>query len=300
MRRIAVSLLTLLLCLSGRADKKQQRPRIFGIAGVKLVATDFRSSEAFYSKILEADHPCAWCGEPKLPVFFAFNNQSVLLSPPVPSGRANFLREITFSTDGVPVLRKYLVAHDVRVSDAPPKEMPDHYLATMDPEGHRIGFTDQISAAEALATGQPVIRIIHAGLVVRSRAAEDAFYEEILGFRLYWRGGMKDGETDWVDMQVPDGTDWLEYMLNVSEAADRKELGVMNHIALGVPDIESARYRVQKNGLILAEQPKIGRDGKWQLNLYDPDETRVEFMEFKPAREPCCSPFTGPHPGPRN
>ena len=24
---------------------------------------------------------------------------------------------------------------------------------------------------------------------------------------------MKEGETDWVDMQVPDGTQWLEYML---------------------------------------------------------------------------------------
>ena len=39
------------------------------------------------------------------------------------------------------------------------------------------------------------------------------------------------------------------------------------------------------------EQPTIGRDGKWQLNLYDPDLTRVELMEFKPVRKPCCSPM---------
>jgi hypothetical protein len=29
----------------------------------------------------------------------------------------------------------------------------------------------------------------------------------------------------------------------------------------------------------------VGRDGKWQLNLCDPDETRVELMEFKPTKE---------------
>ena len=43
----------------------------------------------------------------------------------------------------------------------------------------------------------------------------------------------------------------------------------------------------------------MGRDGKWQLNLYDPDDTRIEFMEFTPKEKPCCSEFTGPHPGPK-
>ena len=30
-------------------------------------------------------------------------------------------------------------------------------------------------------------------------------------------------------------------------------------------------------------------DGKWQLNLYDPNLTRAELMEFKPVQKPCCS-----------
>ena len=44
------------------------------------------------------------------------------------------------------------------------------------------------------------------------------------------------------------------------------------------------------------EKEQIGRDGKWQLNLYDPDGTRVELMEFTPVQTPCCSSYTGPHP----
>ena len=67
-------------------------------------------------------------------------------------------------------------------------------------------------------------QIIHAGFVVRDRAAEDAFYKEILGFRLYWHGGMKDDETSWVAMEVPNGTTWLEYMLNISPTADHHTL----------------------------------------------------------------------------
>jgi hypothetical protein len=87
-------------------------------------------------------------------------------------------------------------------------------------------------------------------------------------------------------------------MLKVPENATHKQLGVMNHIALGVPDIHAAQQQLIKNGWKGTEEPKIGRDGKWQLNLYDPDETRVEMMEFKPTKEPCCSAYTGPHPGP--
>jgi hypothetical protein len=87
-------------------------------------------------------------------------------------------------------------------------------------------------------------------------------------------------------------------MLNVPADADKKLLGVMNHIALGVPDIHAAAKQLLTNGMKLSEEPQIGRDGKWQLNLYDPDDTRVELMEFTPVEKPCCSGYTGPHPKP--
>jgi catechol 2,3-dioxygenase-like lactoylglutathione lyase family enzyme len=150
----------------------------------------------------------------------------------------------------------------------------------------------------ATSASQISTRLIHAGFVVLDRAAEDKFYKDTLGFHVYWHGGMKDDETNWVDMQVPDGTDWLEYMLNVPADADKHTLGVMNHIALGVPDIHAAERQLRTNGWNGTEQPKIGRDGKWQLNLYDPDGSRVELMEFTPVQKPCCSDYAGSHPRP--
>ena len=46
--------------------------------------------------------------------------------------------------------------------------------------------------------------------------------------------------------------------------------------------------------------PQMGLDGKWQANLYDPDGTRVELMEFQPVIKPCCSSFTADSPKTRN
>jgi hypothetical protein len=65
---------------------------------------------------------------------------------------------------------------------------------------------------------------------------------------------------------------------------------VMHHLALGVPDIQAGYKTVTTRGYP-AEKPKIGRDGKWQLNLYDPNGTRAELMEPKPVEKPCCSPM---------
>ena len=69
------------------------------------------------------------------------------------------------------------------------------------------------------------MKLIHSGFVVNDRAAADNYYKRMLGFMPYWHGGMKDGETDWVAMQVPDGTDWIEYMLNIPADADKHSIG---------------------------------------------------------------------------
>jgi hypothetical protein len=98
-------------------------------------------------------------------------------------------------------------------------------------------------------------------------------------------------------MRVPDGNDWLEYMLNVRNPTP-KTRGVMNHLALGVPSVEAAYKSLTDRKANLQDQkPKIGRDGKWQLNLYDPNLTRVELMEPKPVETPCCSPMKPPRGG---
>ena len=306
MKKLFLLLASLSSCFSAVAQNGPSRPRILGIAQVKILAGNSPVSLRFYSKTFDLAHDLNRKVPEETFVLNPFQDLWVLPAPaPTPT---NLIDEIAFSTDDIPGLRRYLVSRQMAVSRENISSIGDYYLTVVDPEGHRIGFLQRRKRAEGPERPDPpssspvthsTFRLIHAGLIVHDRAAEDRFYKDILGFHLYWHGGRKDDETSWVDMQVPDGTDWIEYMLNVSPNADHHTLGVMNHIALGVPDIHAAEAQLRKNGLSGNEEPKIGRGGKWQLNLYDPDDTRVELMEFTPAQKPCCADYTGPHPGPK-
>ena len=283
------------------AQDQPTRPPITGIAHVRIYSTDRHKSLDFYSRILGMTPGKARCTGMVNPCVIVNDHQQSQLSE-VASASApptNLLAEIAFATPDLARMRSYLVAHNVAVGPVGRDINSVAHFSLRDPEGNPIAFVQFHPLTESKApVGNLSTRMLHAGFIVKDRAAEDRFYRDLLGFHVYWHGGMKESEDNWVDMQIPDGTDWIEYMLNVPANADHHTLGVMNHIALGVPDIHAAEAQLRKNGWSGNEQPKIGRDGKWQLNLYDPDDTRVELMEFTPTQKPCCSEYTGPHPKP--
>jgi catechol 2,3-dioxygenase-like lactoylglutathione lyase family enzyme len=309
MKKIALLLASLLLCVSVVAKRKvPKRPRILGIAGVTILVSDLTEARKFYLKLIDPTHSCDCCQAAPPPFLFLPSGQRIKFEKaPVPPP-ASLLAEVSFLTDDLEGFKKYFNFNKVDFNEIKKKHGGELIrLVLRDAEGHHISITDSyhLANAEDVNAGLPPtslsnpIRIIHAGFVVNNRAAVDRYFVNELGFRPYWHGGMTDERDDWVAMQVPEGTDWVEYMLNISPTADKHTRGVMNHISIGVPDIHVIADEVTKAGIKLSEQPKIGRDGKWQLNIYDADDTRVEFMEFTPKQKPCCSEFTGPHPGPK-
>jgi catechol 2,3-dioxygenase-like lactoylglutathione lyase family enzyme len=300
MKRVASFLLISLVPLLAFAQEKT-RPRITGISMVMLGSQNQQNSEEFYRTLAKALlpqglNPCDGCRPLPVETYFPIGNDQLKGEP-----TKNLLEFIGLETDDARALRQWLQMRNCPVGKLH-HVMKFFSFTVSDPEGHQLHFVQEENKAKSepdSTSDQPQgIRLIHAGWVVKDRAAEDKFYKDILGFHVYWHGGRKDDETNWVDMQVPDGTDWIEYMLNVPADANKHTLGVMNHIAIGVSDIHVTQKKLLDAGVKLTEQPKIGRDGKWQLNLYDPDETRVEFMEFTPTQKPCCSEYTGPHPKP--
>ena len=100
-----------------------------------------------------------------------------------------------------------------------------------------------------------------------------------------------------------DGFEAVEYLFPYEWPADTlaatlKQTGVQDHMSLGTAKMTDVVAALQRNH---CEGPdctasKMGRDGKIQLNMYDPDLTRVEFMEFQPSGKPCCSPILGKAP----
>ena len=284
------------------AHQPLARPPIIGISHIGLRTDNLDAARMFYSKVLgfseafSLDDPP---GKLLLTYFKVNDHQFVEVFPEPKDPKDGQLSHIAFETTDAEQLRAYLGSRGVQV---PVKLDPmldgNRGFEVKDPDGHTLEFVQLMPGSlhsrdfgKHLSDTRISQRIIHFGVTVRDRAAADKFYKDILGFQPTWQGGMKDTETDWVDMRVPEGTDWLEYMLNVGEHPSPQTLGVVNHLALGVPSVNEAYKQLLQRDADLSTKPQIGRDGKWQLNLYDPNLTRAELMEPKPVQKPCCSPM---------
>jgi len=210
----------------------------------------------------------------------------------------NWIAEVAFATDDLTGMHHYVLVHGISPSITRRDSDGSRSFQVRDPEGNPIAFVQRPRAKVGYgpASKQISTHLIHAGFVVKDMAPENRFYVDLLEFRLYWYGGFKDDTVDWYELQVPDGPDWIEYMLNIPASADHKELGVENHFSFGVKNVHDAATQLRLNGLGTFDGPEVGRDGKDSLDAYDPDGTRVEVMEFTPKEKPCCHPYSAGHP----
>ena len=284
-----VTLLT--FALSGFA-REARKPKITGFSHVSFYTTNADAAKRFYVNLLGMS-PGAKSGN------YLVGRQRIEALAETPPNPPSLLANIGFATSNVEAMRNYLQAHQVQVPSAVQKDSDGtRWFEVSDPEGNHIRF-EQVSRKHANVRDPLSSQIIHVGFMVHDRAAEDKFYREILGFRPYWFGGRTDDRVDWVALQVPEGHEWIEYMLTSKGASvTAQQLGVLNHFSLGVADMKETAKQLEARGWTsdTRSHMQMGRDGKWQLNVYDPDGTRVEFMEFTPTQTPCCSPFTAPHP----
>ncbi len=292
------------LALSGSSyAADNSRPPIVGVAHVALETNDMDASKQFYGHILgyaafEAPKPEAG---PSVQFFKINDHQYIEILPDLKSDEQDRLVHIAFETEDARKLLRYLAGHNVTVPAAVEHDSEGNLSFRMkDPEDHEIEFVQYMRGSvqsrqfgKLLPDTRVSKRMIHAGLIIHDRAAVDKLYHDVLGFQVMWYGGRTEDRVDYVDMRVPEGSDWLEYMLNVNNPTP-KTRGVMHHLALGVPDIHAATKTVTERGYTAPQPPKIGVDGKWQLNMYDPNLTRAELMEFRPVQKPCCSPMLLP------
>jgi lactoylglutathione lyase len=289
------------------AQVPASRPRITGIDHIVFRASDAAAARRFYGDVLgllgsvggmAAGCAPGGCSDGQQPqqrqaiaerlIFDVGTRQRIYVEPNLPAGEDERLRLLAFSTPDLEALSAHLTAKGVAVTRIPAMEGPA--IGVTDPDGHPLAFVQREWPPEARSPGPGAsrikaplsIRILHAGLIIRDEAAANRFYKDILGFGEIWRGGRSEGTTDWVNMRVPDGTDYLEYMLEASPP-DRRQRGVRHHVALLVPDIqaawEAAGARTPAAERARLGPPNVGRNGRWQLNLYDGDGTRTELME---------------------
>jgi len=306
MRRMPGTIALFAAAVASAQAAPPQRPPITGVSHIAVYASSPVKSERFYVHDLGAVKGVDPEKASGRRYYFAPTQFVEVL--PLPRGWTSFSRldHVAFVTTDAEALRQYLIyRHVAAVSRIHRGSDDSRWLDVRDPEGNHVQFVQPPAHPPDIAVNPLSRHIIHVGFIVHDRALEDTFYRGVLGFRPYWYGGMTDSRADWVSQQVPNGTDWLEYMQvgpphgrGVPPGMKKSDVGVLDHFSLGVRNIEAA-YALLWNGDRLEGQdnlPKIGRDAKWQLNLYDPEGTRAEIMELHAVGKPCCSPFTASDP----
>ncbi len=306
MRRMRCSIALLAAVVASAHAASPERPPITGVSHIAIYASSAAATEHFYIHDLGAVKGLD--SEKASGTRYYFGPSQFIEVLPLPRGWTSLSRldHVAFATTDAEGLRRYLTRRQIAVlSRVQHGTDGSRWFDVKDPEGNDIQFVQPPSRPLQIPINPLSRHIIHVGFIVHDRKLEDTFYRGVLGFRSYWYGGMTDNRTAWVSQQVPNGSDWLEYMLvapphaqGVPPGMKKTDVGVLNHFSLGVHNIEAA-YTLLWNGDRLEGQdglPKIGRDAKWQLNLIDPDGTRAEIMELHAVGTPCCSSFTASDP----
>ena len=292
-------LLSLILFSAGAAWPQAgipARPKITGVAHIALAVHDVEKARVFYKDFLgfgepfKLDNPD---GSLSL-TFIKVNDRQYIELFPEKKPNTDRLLHISIEVEDAEAMRLYLRSQGVKVPDKVPKGRTrnSNYMIT-DPDGHLVEIVqyepDGFSMREKGKfmdenPGGPRIsrRMSHLGIIVGALEPAMKFYGGILGFKETWRGS-KDGKVlNWVNMKVPDGQDYLEFML-YDQMPDLKALGTLHHICLEVPDVEKAKAALEARPARTIHtrtlETRTGINRKRQMNLFDPDGTRTEVME---------------------
>ena len=292
MKRLAIGLLLTILVFGSTAADQIKRPRVLGLAHVALFVGDLPKARAFYEDFLGYQAPYVLKrddGSDRI-VFIKINElQYIELFDESPK-QDGHLNHISVLTDSAERMRLYLASRGIEVPDRVGKgRIGNSNFNIIDPDGHTVEIVQYEPDSWTMRERgrfMPETRIssqmAHAGILVRKLGPAIKFYRDVLGFEEFWRGSSSGTELSWVNMRVPDGSDYLEFML-YSQPPDNQQMGVRHHICLFTPDIKKAvailegRPAFKKYGRAITIN--VGKNGKRQANLFDPDGTRIELME---------------------
>ncbi len=291
------------------------RPKVLGVAHMAIYAKDLVKTRQFYEDFLGFGEPFTLPKKGGEGVRIAFvkvnDNQYFEIFNEADRGEGQ-LNHISLYTDSADRMYSYLKSKSVAImadKGAIGKgQTGNKNFNVKDPDGHIVEIVEyQPDSWTTREKGKfmPDTRlstqIMHLGVLVGDLDQAMKFYGDILGFQETWRGGGSPKILSWVNMRPAEGTDYLEFMLygSLPEPGAR---GGKNHASLTVPDCDKALEELKKRAAKIGYDKEIkiqtGVNRKRQINLFDPDGTRIELMEpntidGKPAPSSTAPP---PHP----
>ena len=302
--------LTLVLAVPLLAQAPVPRPKILGVAHVAFFVSDLAKARDFYQGLLGYEEPFTLPnadGSVQIAFVKISDRQWIELFTGRSSGEGQ-LNHIALYTDDADRLRDYLASRQISVPARVAKgRTGNKNFMIKDADGHDVEIVeyqpDSWTAKDAglhLPASRISDRALHLGILVGDLEAASSFYDGLLGFKEFWRGASANSPTlSWVNLRVPDGSDYLEFMLyDRLPAADKR--GTAHHLCLLVPDagkaVATLEARAAAAGYTQPIAVRTGVNRRRQVNLFDPDGTRVELMEPTTVDGQPAPPSTLPPP----
>jgi catechol 2,3-dioxygenase-like lactoylglutathione lyase family enzyme len=302
-----------LICASPwlMAVAESPRPRIVGVSHLALFVHDVGKSRAFYKEFLGFDEPFSLNDKTGAlhVTWIKINDRQTLELFPEKEAGSDRLNHFSFETDDAEAMRAYLAAHGVKVPEKVGKGRIGNWnFNVTDPDGHTLeivqyapeGWTLR-DKGKFLPNTRISTRMTHVGLLVGDLEPALKFYRDLLGGKETWRGGSNPKQLSWVNVKLPESDDYVEFML-YSELPPADKRGKQHHLCLEVADVEKTKALLaSRAALVNYTRPleiATGINRKRQLNLWDPDGTRVELMEPRTVDGVPAPSSTAPPPKP--
>lgn len=285
-------LAALLAFMAAASAAEVRRPRITGVAHIALYVKSMDEARRFYTGLLGYEEVFSLknAGGSESMTFFKINDRQYIEIFPERESGSDRLNHIAIETDDAEAMRRYLASKGVKVPDQVPRgRIGNANFNVTDPDGHTVEIVQYLpsgwsrrDAGKAISARRISPRLMHVGIIVNSLEPAMKFYRDILGFEEIWRGAPDEKVLRWVNMKVPDGEDYVEFMLHdpVPEPTRR---GSAHHVCLSVPDMDAAaavlKERAAAAGYTRPMEIRTGVNRKRQMNLFDADGTRTEVME---------------------
>jgi catechol 2,3-dioxygenase-like lactoylglutathione lyase family enzyme len=188
------------------------------------------------------------------------------------------MTHISLVTTSVEKLHAMLLARGLEPAPLKPTGTDgNRSFRLIDPDGNIIEFTEyQAGSIHSNARGKfnDASRLSnhlqHGGFPVKDLHAAMAWYRDKLGFVRVFPGDPAKPELPLANMRMPGPRgDYIELI---------SEPGVAQHACFEVPDIPAA-HRLAAARMPNIQAPQMGRTLRRLFNLYDPDHSRIEFIE---------------------
>jgi lactoylglutathione lyase len=279
------------------AAETVKRPRVLGVAHMAVYVKDLAKTRQFYEDFLGFGEPFTLprkdgSGGVRIAFIKVNDHQYFEIFNEADRGEGQ-LNHISFYTDSADQMYAYLKSKGIEVmsdkGSVGKGQTLNKNFNVKDPDGHIVEIVEYMPdswTAREYGKFMPPTRIadhiMHVGVLVGDFDKSNTFYGDILGFKEFWRGSGSPKMLSWVNMRPAEGQDYLEFML-YNSVPEPNARGTKNHASLTIPDADKALAELKKRAAKVVYDREIviqtGVNRKRQINLYDPDGTRIELME---------------------